>query len=149
VKYKKEWKGWGDFLGTGTVAPKDMQFRSFDKARKFAQSLGLKSQKEWFAYCKTNKKPSDIPQSPNGTYKKEWKTWGDWLGTGRIATQSISQSWLSWKEAKPLYRKIAKEKGISNKTEWLEYLKTHKLPKGLPTYPNDVYTKEHARKMMK
>ena len=36
-------------------------WRSFEEARKFAQSLNLKSGKEWLNYCKSGKKPKDIP----------------------------------------------------------------------------------------
>src|SRR4051812_30131198 len=43
------WIGWGDWLGTGTVAPIDKQkhYRSFPEARSFAHALGLRSQVEW------------------------------------------------------------------------------------------------------
>ena len=57
--------------------------------------------------------------------------------------------WLPWKDAKPLYQKISKENNIKNRTDWRAYLKKHKLPKGLPSYPNDIYTKDRVRKMMK
>jgi hypothetical protein len=30
------WSGWGDWLGSNTVAPKDMEFFSFDDARQYA-----------------------------------------------------------------------------------------------------------------
>ena len=51
-------------------------------------SLGLQSETpEWREYCKSGKIPQDIPYKPYRTYKKEWISWGDWLGTGRIADQ--------------------------------------------------------------
>ena len=61
--YKNKFKGYGDWLGTGTVSVKDMQFQSFEDARKFAQKLGLKSRNEWIAHCKLGNKPEDIPVS--------------------------------------------------------------------------------------
>ena len=53
--------------------------------------------------------------APDSFYKrkKQWISWGDFLGTGTIAPQIIAQNWLPWKEAKPLYHKIAKENNIS------------------------------------
>ena len=34
-------------------------------------------------------KPEDIPAYPDGVYKDSgWVSWGDWLGTGRIANQN-------------------------------------------------------------
>ena len=52
--------------------------------------LGLKSSAEWFDYCKSGKKPDDIPTAAPSTYAKDgWAGMGDWLGTGtsrRLAT---------------------------------------------------------------
>jgi hypothetical protein len=78
--YKKDWKGWGDFLGTGTVAPFNREFKSFKEARVFAHSLQLKGQEEWEGYCKSKERPIDIPSDPPRAYKDEWKGWPDWLG---------------------------------------------------------------------
>jgi hypothetical protein len=83
--YKNEWRGMGDWLGTGRIADQDKVFRSFEQARKYIHSLGLKNQSEWNTYCKSGKKPQDIPSTPTRIYDKEWKGWGDWLGTGTVA----------------------------------------------------------------
>jgi hypothetical protein len=48
----KGWKGMGDWLGTGTIAPQWREYRPFAEARAFARKLKLKSGKEWRAYCK-------------------------------------------------------------------------------------------------
>ena len=48
----KGWNGFGDFLGTGNMAPGTKEHRLFENARRFAHSLKLKDQKQWFAYCK-------------------------------------------------------------------------------------------------
>src|SRR5215207_5696413 len=47
------WRGWGDWLGTGRVANQHRQWRSFEEAREYARSLGLKGQAEWTQYCKS------------------------------------------------------------------------------------------------
>ena len=74
----------GDWLGTGTIAARLRQYRSFKEARAFVHSLGLKSRTEWRAYCKSGKKPDDIPADPHSTYADDgWAGMGDWLGTGR------------------------------------------------------------------
>lgn len=57
------------------------KWRPFPKAREWAQSLGLKSEKYWRTFRK-NGLPSDIPSNPNREYADEWKGWGYWLGTG-------------------------------------------------------------------
>jgi hypothetical protein len=81
---KDGWAGMGDWLGTGRIADRLRQHRSFKDARAFVRSLGLKSASEWFAYCKSGKKPDDIPGhgKPYQTYANDgWAGMGDWLGT--------------------------------------------------------------------
>ncbi len=91
--HKKDWKGWGDWLGTGTFANQSREFRSFEKARAFARGLGLKSKGEWNAFTKSGKLPKDIPRAPQGTYAdKGWKGWRDFLGTGAIAPFMIGDT---------------------------------------------------------
>jgi hypothetical protein len=83
-----DWVGWGDWLGTGTVAPRWRQYLPFNKARAFARRLGLKSQTKWIDYCKSGKKPNDLPAYPGQTYAgKGWAGMGDWLGTGRVSNR--------------------------------------------------------------
>jgi hypothetical protein len=51
------------------------------EARAYVRELGLKSQREWFDYCR-GKKPPDISSNPNLTYSnKGWAGFADWLGT--------------------------------------------------------------------
>ena len=79
--YSKEWKGMGDFLGTGFVAAKYRTFRSFEDHKRFARSLKLNSETEWQKFCKSGKKPADIHASPSRAFKnKGWKGWPDFLG---------------------------------------------------------------------
>ena len=76
------WQGWGDFLGTGNLAPSERNFRPFEAAREFARSLGLKTQNDWRAWCKSGQRPVDIPASPNEFYKaRGWAGWPDWLSS--------------------------------------------------------------------
>jgi hypothetical protein len=81
----KGWISWGDWLGTATIAPKNKRFRSFEDARAFVRTLGLKTPKEWEAYRKTKEKPLDIPTTPSHVYAGNgWVNWADWLGTEHI-----------------------------------------------------------------
>jgi predicted helicase len=90
------WAGMGDWLGTGRVANQLRKHRPFNKARLFAQSLGLASRAEWIAYCKGDlpkkaRLPPDIPANPVRAYAKQgWAGMGDWLGTGTLAPQQRS-----------------------------------------------------------
>ena len=49
------------------------QWRSFESAREFARSLGLKNWNEWQEFVKSGNKPDNIPSNP-GTYYKKKKT---------------------------------------------------------------------------
>jgi len=41
--YKNHWKGWSDWLGS--ITPREMPRRTFEKAREFVHSLKLKNKK--------------------------------------------------------------------------------------------------------
>jgi len=135
----EEWKGSGDFLGTGTVAPQNMVYQTFDNTKKIVQLLKLKSKTEWYDYCKSGKKSKDIPMDPRTVYKKEWKGWGDWLGTGRIANQN--KQYRPFKDAREFVRSL----GLKSTKEWLTYCASGNKPEDIPVTPWDVY-KEWKKK---
>ena len=90
ITYKnKGWENWGDWLGTYTISQVNKKYLSFNEARTFAQTLNLKTQKEWNEYCKCGKKPNEIPAYPRDMYKKEWKSMGEWLGTKKVHKKEI------------------------------------------------------------
>src|SRR5262249_4065187 len=80
------WAGMLDWLGIGTCRGRN--FRAFKEARAFVRALGLKSKAEWFQYCSSGKKPTDIPSNPQQTYAEDWLGIRDWLG---YAPQSETQ----------------------------------------------------------
>jgi hypothetical protein len=59
-------------------------WRPYEEAKKYAQSLNLKSNFEWTKFYRKNKHPKDIPGAPYQVYKKKWEGWGVFLNTGRI-----------------------------------------------------------------
>ena len=85
--YKHDgWQGYGHWLGTGNVAPKDHQFLPFNKALLYARSLKLKTVKRWEAWRMTGARPVNIPSNPHTFYKHDgWQGYGHWLGTGNVA----------------------------------------------------------------
>jgi hypothetical protein len=126
----------GDWLGTGTIVSQNMEFRAFEEATSFVQELNLKSKTEWEQYCKSGNKPADIPSNPNSTYEKEWKGWGDWLGTGTIAP--FEMEFRPFEEARQYVHKL----GIKNNIEWRDYCKSGKKPKDIPANADKVYSNE-------
>jgi superfamily II DNA or RNA helicase len=130
------WLGWGDWLGTDTVALRSRQYRSFKKARAFVRSLGLKSGDQWREYKKSGKKPADIPAAPEQLYAEAgWVGWGDWLGTGTLATHL--RQYRSFKRARGFVRSL----GLKSRDEWREYCKSGNKPADIPNVPQKVYAK--------
>lgn len=80
--YKQKWQGVGDWLGTGNRAYRNREYWSFEEARAFVRARFLKNEDAWYAYCRSGEKPVTIPSNPHRTYKQEWQSLGDWLGTG-------------------------------------------------------------------
>jgi len=138
----------GDFLGTGTIANQNRQYRSFEESRKFARKLGLEGKDDWFEYCKSGKKPFDIPYTPSRTYK-EFKTWGDWLGTGRISSVELSKNMLTYEEAEKQAPILVKKLGIETHADWLRAYNEGRIPKNLPSQPWEYYSERKQSKRKK
>ena len=138
--YKDQgWKGYGDWLGTGTVPPGFRNYREFVRARSFAQSLHFQTVSEWRAHARAGKLPIDIPANPNVVYDSTgWKNWGDWLGTGRQRG-----GWRSFQRARRFVRALR----LRGRGKWLAYCrgrltgKGHKPP-DIPASPERVYEKQ-------
>ena len=140
----KGWKGYGDWLGTGSIAPRLRKYRSFHEARAFARRLKLKSQTAWFAFCKgeipkLGRLPADIPAVPKQTYADAgWKGYGDWLGTGNIA--NFLKQYRSFGKARAFARKLKLRSGA----EWQSFCKGEmpklgRRPVDIPACPNETY----------
>jgi superfamily II DNA or RNA helicase len=128
------WTSLGDWLGTGTVAPFLRQYRPFQQARAYARGLGLKSNSEWRNYCKSGRRPGDIPTNPNNTYAKAgWGGWGDWLGTGAVSTHYLQ--FRPFEQA----RAYARSLNLKSFEDWVEYCRSGKRPKDIPSNPNGKY----------
>jgi hypothetical protein len=128
------WTSLGDWLGTGTIAAQLRQYRSFNKARSFVRDLQLKSAAQWYDYCRSGKKPADIPHSPRPVYNGAgWAGFGDWLGTGRIAPHL--REYRSFKKARRFVRCL----GLKSRNEWIDYCKSGTKPPDIPSNPHKPY----------
>ncbi|HQP89141.1 MAG TPA: DEAD/DEAH box helicase family protein, partial [Thermoanaerobaculia bacterium] len=132
----KGWAGWGDFLGTGVIAKSRRKYRSFEPAREYARSLGLKSSTQWHSFCKGEMPekgalPKDIPVAVERVYEDQgWIGMSDWLGTGVVAPRL--RQYKSYQQA----RRFTRQLGLKNFTEWRKYLKGE--VSGKPDLPGDV-----------
>ncbi len=79
--YRDHWQGWGDWLGTGNVAPFRKIFRPFVEARAFARTLGLRTGEDWNVWSRSpGNRPPDIPSSPEIVYRDQgFTTYRDFL----------------------------------------------------------------------
>ena len=111
-------------------------FLPFEKAREYVRKLGLKNQVEWYAYCKSNKRPDNIPSHPQNPYEKEWVSWGDWLGTNRVSNSN--KRFLSFEEARIFVRIL----GLKSLREWYKYCKSGERPPNITTCPDRIYKTE-------
>ena len=138
------WKGYGDWLGSGTIATNARKYRPFEEALVFVHGLKLKSQTEWKKFCKGKFPdkgilPIDIPAAPQSTYQgKGWISWGDWLGTGKV--RHGLQNFRSFEKA----RSFARGLGLKSGAEWGDYCKGNlsdkePLPLDIPAAPHFVY----------
>jgi len=146
--YSKEWTGWGDWLGTGTVAYQDKVFLNFNEARAFAHTLNFKNRKNWEEFSKSKDKPENVPANPGLQYKnKGWGGWGDWLGTGTVANQN--KEYLSAIDAKPVLKKLFKENNINNLADWQRFAPKNKELLEKLNIPSEIlkfYNLEKAKK---
>ena len=119
IVYKnKGWKSWTDFLGN--------EFLPFEEAREFTHSLNLKTEKEWREWSKSGMRPSNIPGSPDKTYKnKGWLGWDDFLGN----------NFLPFEEA----REYARSLNLKNQIEWQKWSKSGMRPSNIPGNPDKTY----------
>jgi predicted helicase len=134
--YKKEFEGFGVFLGTNYVHGKFRKYKSYEQAKNYTKQLKLKTVNEWIKYTRSTKFPTDIPKSPQTFYKKEFEGFGIFLGTGVLGTNY--RKYLSYKNAKT----YLKSKQLKSYKEFKEFSKSKDFPANIPRAPHQVYTNE-------
>jgi len=134
----KGWIDWGDWLGTERTAYQNRKYRTFSDARLFVHSLGLKSEREWNKWAKSQARPEDIPITPRYVYKNDgWAGTGDWLGTERAANQN--RIFHPFQEAREFVRSLH----LRNKDEWSAWVKSNQRLIDIPAAPARTY-KDHG-----
>jgi len=130
----KSYKDWKNFIEKGifivTPPPLGKRSFSFEDAKKYAQSLGIKNMHKWKVYCEENH-ILDPLSHPAKYFKNEWTSWSDFLGN----EHKVSSKFLPFKEA----RKFVRSLHLQNCKEWDEYCKSGKKPKNIPHSPQHMY----------
>jgi hypothetical protein len=138
--YKNEFKGYGDWVGTGRISNKDKgeQFLPFEQAREYVRNLNLYSFEDWKEYSKSDKKPMEIPTNPQKIYKDEWTSYSDFLGTGRLSPTAVGQNFWPFEKS----REFARGLNLNSNKEYRTYTNSGDRPKELPTNPDTFYGDE-------
>lgn len=135
--YAKYWIGYGDWLGTGNLAPGNQIFKSFEESRDFVRSLNFSTVKEWNAYAKSGTLPPDIPRTPSVIYKDEgWISTLDWIGKPAAYLKNVN--YLPFEDARGYIRNL----GLKSQTEWIKYLKSGQRPTNIPSNPRSKYAND-------
>jgi len=127
-----------------------LAWRPFHDARQFARTLCLKGSSDWYKYSRNlmpekGSPPSDIPTAVDRVYEHQgWCSWGDWLGTGEIASQL--KRYQEFTTARSFVRNL----GLRNRVEWRLYcsgnlLQKGSLPEDVPSAPWIVYSRKGWR----
>jgi superfamily II DNA or RNA helicase len=130
--YRRDWRGWKDWLGRGR-SPPIRKTQGFAKARAFARSLGLKSFADWRAFARSSRRPEDIPTQPWKRYRnKGWNGIDDWLGTSRKAPIKTKMSFVD-------ARAFARSLKLKSLKEWNAFASSGRLPSDIPADPAHAY----------
>lgn len=156
-KKRNNWKGWGDWFGTGVVASYKKHYWPYNKAKQWVANnllpLGINTSIKWHCeYLKGKYEdapplPPEIPNFPPNAYAGSgWNGWGDWFGTGNKKSKSANdKKYLPYNEAKAWVQKYLVPHGVVNAKVWLnEYIKGRmptapKLPRNIPSSPQNSY----------
>ena len=120
--YKKQFEGFNAFLGNN--------YKTYDEAKKYAQSLKLKGQKEWFNFSKTKNFPIDIPKRPDNVYK-DFEGYTVFLNT-KILRPSLGEVTNKSKSHYIKVKKFALSLNLKTKKEWHDYVVKNKIPIFVP-----------------
>ncbi len=128
------WQGWSDFLGTGNIKNSEKLFISFDEAKNLIKNKFIRV-KDFQVWAASDQRPIDFPSTPPSTFSKEWKGWGDFLGTGTVASKNLE--FYSYLEARNIISKMK----FSGKEAYQKYHTANK-PNKIPYKPERTYKNE-------
>jgi len=112
-------------------------WRAFEEARAYVRAQGFRTMREWRIWNASDKRPYDIPSTPQVAYKGQgWKNFVDWIGN-RGRPKPSNNNWLPFEEA----RKIVRGQHLKNYLGWQRWCKTER-PTNIPSSPRQIYTKE-------
>ena len=122
-------------MGTQNKSNRELTYCPFAQARAFVRMLALRSGDDWWVWCRAGARPPDIPATPDRVYRDDgWSNWGDWLGTGTVATGHRRHR--PFAEARSFVQGL----GLRSQADWQAWAKTAARPPDIPAAPAGVYT---------
>jgi len=118
--YKKDWKGFNDFLGVETI----MLYPTLGEAKKAVKRLNIKSERE---YRQKRHKDPRLPATPSRYYNKEWSGYPDFFDKPFIV------KYPKYNDAKKAVEKL-------NIKSSREYSRRYKKDPRLPSRPENYYS---------
>ncbi|WP_341900742.1 IS66 family transposase [Fluviicola taffensis] len=139
---EKEYKytGWidlGDWLGTGNQGQQPKKRMTYEQAKTYIRSLGIKTQHEYYEWRKSGQRPETIPSDPSQAYITEFEGWGKFLGTDRIANQC--KNYCTYTEAKTLLKPLH----IRSMNHFRELYGLGFIPENIPKNPYAFYNRRN------
>ena len=123
----------GDFVVLAAGQKARREFRSFEEARTYVHTLGLKSKKEWQAWSASGARPYDIPGNPDQTYKSSgWLSYPDFLG---YKIGKVTGEYRSFEDARAYMRTL----GLKSTEEWEAWRSSGARPYDIPGDPYTYY----------
>lgn len=108
---------------------------NYEEAKKIVQATGIKSQKDWIEFTKTEQfNNMNLPKQPYLVYKTEgWISWSDFFGAGTFSTRK--SEFLTYEEAKKQMREL----NLNSVSEWRMYTKSENFRNNMPKSPEQLY----------
>lgn len=110
-----------------------IDYFNFQESKDHIRDTGIKTQRQYQEARELGKISKRFPSNPDRFYKNDWSTWGDWVGTGRVANQN--KDFYSFSELKDRIQVLK----INSVPEWKVFIQGCKDPR-IPHAPQFIYS---------
>jgi Helicase conserved C-terminal domain len=133
------WVSWPDFLGFESVTFRAATGLSFAEARDVVRKENLKSLKDWEEYCRSGRRPDNIPSCPHNSYADSgWDGYPDFCGYEANRYDAVRGARLSFKQVREFTRTL----NLKCSKEWHAYSVSGDRPANIPSAPYEAYEAE-------
>jgi hypothetical protein len=80
---KKPERVYDNFSYKTFLNPNYVEYIDYQSAKKIVHGLNIQNNRAWREFTKSVDFPTNIPKSPETTYREFWVSWYEWLGNGK------------------------------------------------------------------